>query len=105
MEKVDGYVYAVYSGQDEVAVQLQKYPVKDGKVNIPLMMSWNHSTDIYEDIRFHTTIELRFGTVKYYKTDEYDSAKAWAEKTLKEEIEEVTRKFNSIYREVIETEF
>ena len=39
MEKVDGYVYAVYSGQNEVAVQLQKYPVKDGKVNIPLIMS------------------------------------------------------------------
>jgi hypothetical protein len=105
MEKVNGYVYAVYSGQDEVAVQLQKYTVKEGRVNIPLMMSWNHSTDIYEDIRFHTPIELRFGTVKYYKTNEYDSAKAWAEKTLKEEIEEATKKFNSIQREVIETEF
>lgn len=46
MEKVDGYVYAVYSGQNEVAVQLQKYPVKDGKVNIPLIMSWNHSVKL-----------------------------------------------------------
>ena len=105
MEKVNGYVYAVYIGQNKVAVQLQKYPVKDGKVNIPLMMGWYYSTDIYEDIRLHSMIGLRFGTVKYYRTDEYDSAKAWAERTLKEEIEEVTRRFNSIQKEVIETEF